>query len=149
DYLDINENPNGVNHPSPAALLASVTNSSGMNTFRVANLTSHYVQYLASDVPSSNMDTYQEVDGSSTWNSLYNTMSDLWVLKQRALQNVLPGYKGIADILTAYNLSMLINIWGDIPFSQAFSGDFLNPEFDNQKALYDTCLLYIENGISA
>lgn len=148
-YLDINQNPNGVASPNEPPLLASVTNSTALNVYRVADMTGNYVQYLASSSPGSSYDVYLEIDGSSTWNNLYYTMSDLWVLRNQAMAKNLPGYEGVADILTAFNLSMLINIWGDAPYSQSFSGEFLDPEFDDQKALYDTCLQLLDAGIAS
>ncbi len=147
-YLDINEDPNGVADPSEPPLLASVTNSTGLNVFRVMNMTGNYVQYLASSSKGSDYDIYRDINGSSTWNNLYATMNNLWVIRQKAEAKNMPGYAGVADILTAFNLSMLINTWGDAPYSESFSGEFLNPKYDDQKALYDTCLHLLDAGIA-
>src|SRR5699024_5744231 len=69
-------------------------------------------------------------------------------LHNQASAKGLDSYAGVADILMALNLSMILNVWGDVPYSQAFTGEFINPEFNDQKALYDTCLQLIDDGIT-
>lgn len=149
-YLDINQNPNAANEPPIAGLLANVTYTSAYNTFDISNITSYYVQYLASPNPGSDLDTYQPVDPSTAWGDLYNTLTDLQVMRSLGEQNQLNAYVGVADILIAYNLSMGTNIWGDMPYSEAFQGvTNLTPHFDHQEGLYDTCLALIARGIQA
>lgn len=148
-YLDINENPNGVATPSEASLLAGATNTTALNVFNISDFTGNYVQYLASPSPGSAYDIYDDVDGSGNWEAIYNTMSDLRVLHDQALGKGLEGYVGISDILIALNLNIATNVWGDIPYSQAFTGEFITPVFDDQKAIYDTCLQLIDQGIAA
>lgn len=147
-YLDINQNPNGVPKPTPSALLAGVTNGTALNVFRVGNQVTNYVQYTASPSEASDFDTYGEVDASNTWNNLYNTMSDLYVMQHQSNQEGIAAYHGVADILMALNLNMALNLWGDIPYSEAFTGDSLNPHFDDQKALFDTCIALLNRGIA-
>lgn len=146
-YLDINDNPNGVPDPTASALLAGVTNGSALNVFRAGNQVTNYVQYTASPSEASDFDTYGEVDASNTWSQLYNTMSDLKVMLQQTGQEGIAAYHGVADILMALNLNMALNLWGDVPYSEAFTGDSLNPAFDDQKVLYDTCIALLDRGI--
>jgi hypothetical protein len=41
------------------------------------------------------------------------------------------------------------NLWGDMPYSEAFIGvKNLLPKYDDQKAIYDTCLALIDRGIA-
>lgn len=148
-YLDINKNPNGVEDPRESAILAGVTNGTAINVYSIGDLTGNYVQYLASPSPGSDYDVYNEVDGSDTWNRLYNTMTDLRILYDQATAKNLHAYAGVAQILMAFNLSMTTNVWGDIPYQDAFTGDSLNPSFDNQQAIYDTCLALVNAGISS
>ena len=148
-YLDINENPNATDAPPLPGLLANVTSLTANNTFRISNWVSYYTQYLASPSQGSSTDTYQQVDPSATWGAIYNVLSDCYDLRRFADEKGWKAYSGVADILTACNLSMAINVWGDMPYSEAFVGvNNLTPKYDNQKALYDTCLLLLDRGIS-
>lgn len=148
-YLDINKNPNAASEPPIEGLLANTTHLTPYNVFYVSNLTSYYVQYLASPSEGATADTYQQSNPTTAWGSIYNTLTDLHDMKKFGAEKGLDAYIGVADILTAYNLSMGSNVWGNMPYSEAFVGvDQLAPKYDDQKALYDTCLALIDKGIA-
>lgn len=147
-YLDINDNPNAAAEPPIEGLLANTTHLTPYNVFYVSNLTSYYVQYLASPSEGSSADTYQQSNPTTAWGSIYNTLTDLYDMRKFGEEKGLNAYVGVADILTAYNLNMGSNVWGDMPYSEAFTGvKNLAPKYDNQKAIYDTCLALIDRGI--
>ena len=148
-YLDINENPNAATEPPIAGLLAHGTNASAYTTFNVSNITSYYVQYLASPTKGNDLDTYNATDESSTWSYNYDVLTDMYMMRNFAIAKNLMAYRGVADILTAYNLQLSLNLWGDIPYSQAFQGvTNFTPKLDNQQSLYDTCMALLDRGIS-
>lgn len=149
-YLDINQDPNGALQAPINGLLANVTNSSAINVWRIADWTSYYTQYLASPSASSTIDTYDDVNASGAWNGCYNVMTDLYDMRRFAVEKGLNAYIGVSDILMALQVNMLTNVWGDVPYADAFLGvDNVNPKFDDQKALYDTCLNLLDLGIAA
>ena len=43
-YLDVNTNPNAATRPPLDGLLLSTTQNTGMNVYRVSDITSYYVQ---------------------------------------------------------------------------------------------------------
>ncbi len=148
-YLNINENPNAANEPPIAGLLANGTYLSANNVYNVGDWVSYYTQYMASPTKGSPTDIYDETDRSGTWTGIYGVLTDVYDMRKMAHQQGLAAYSGIADIIMAMNLSLGTNIWGDMPFSQAFVGvSNLIPEFDPQKVLYDSCLVMIDRGIS-
>jgi hypothetical protein len=69
-YLDINTDPNGVAIAPLKGLLAHASNASAIITYRVSNVTSYYVQYLASPSAGSDLDTYNSIDPSNTWGAI-------------------------------------------------------------------------------
>jgi len=148
-YLDINESPNGAVEPPISGLLAHSTYATAYTTFDVSNITSYYAQYLASSGPGSDLDTYNDIDASSTWSYIYDAMTDMNRMRGIAISKNLAAYVAVADILTAYNLSITTNLWGDIPYSEAFQGvtNFL-PKYDDQKTIYDSCLLLLNRSIT-
>ncbi|MCW5912992.1 MAG: SusD/RagB family nutrient-binding outer membrane lipoprotein [Chitinophagaceae bacterium] len=148
-YLDINANPNASTNPPIQGLLANVTNLTPYNVYYLGNLTSYYVQNLASPSVSGTADTYQQSDPSTAWGSIYNTLTDLYDMRKAALEQNLVAYAGVADILTAYNLSLASDAWGDLPYSEAFVGGAnMAPKYDSQQGIYDTCLALIGRGIA-
>ena len=60
-------NPNQTQNPPLNGLLTAVTYQTGVNVFRAGNVTSYYMQYLASPNTSGGSDIYDDVDRSSFW----------------------------------------------------------------------------------
>lgn len=147
DYLDVNKDPNRTNDPPITGLLSGTTYNTALNVYRLGDITSYFVQYLASPNSASPTDTHQPVNYSDTWYNMYNVMTDLYDMKKQAMEKGLQDYQGIADILLALNLSMTVDVWGDIPYSEAFEGDVLTPAYDDDQALYTEALTLIDEGI--
>lgn len=77
-YLDVNQaNPNQTTNPPINGLLSEVTYQTGINVFNVGNITSYYVQQLASPNASGSTDVYDDIDASSTWKNIYLTIEDI------------------------------------------------------------------------
>jgi len=148
-YLDINQsNPNQTDNPPINALLANVTYETGINVYRAGYFTSYYVQYLASNVISNSTDTYDDVDRSSIWYSIYNILQDSRVMKTLAEQKNAYQHIGVADLTEAMNLSVLISLFGDVPYSEALDKSNLKPKYDKAQDVYAACLSLIENAIT-
>jgi len=161
-YLDINENPNAGEEPPINGLLANTTYSTAYNVFNVSNITSYYTQYLSSPNPGSDVDIYNPIDPNTAWTGeyddglakykygIYNIMTDLHDMQTFAVEKSLNAYIGVADILMALHLNMASNIWGDIPYSEAFMGvSNLTPAFDNQQDIFNDAITLLDEGISA
>ena len=130
--------------------------------FLVSNITSYYAQYLSSPNPGSDVDIYNPIDPNDAWTGvyddglgkylygIYNNMTDLHDMKIFAAEKGLNAYVGVSDILMALHLNMASNIWGDIPYSEAFVGvNNLTPVFDDQKNIFDTAINLLDEGITA
>ncbi|QDH81621.1 SusD/RagB family nutrient-binding outer membrane lipoprotein [Echinicola soli] len=146
-YLDVNENPNNPQDAPLSGMMTHVTYQSALNTYRLGSFTSYYVQYLASPNPGSSTDTMEPVNYSSTWFNLYNVMTDLYVMMQKAEESGASNYMGAAQIMMALNMSMTVDIFGDIPFSEGFDFETLTPVYDDDMVLYDQALEYLDQGI--
>lgn len=146
-YLDVNNNPNAATKPPLNGLLTRVTQSTALNTQRVANITSYYVQYLASPNPASPTDTYEPIDASSTWTFLYDNMTDIYDMEKLAVELGATQYQGVAKILMAINLQYVHDLWGDAPYANAFTGTNLTPSYDNAQTLYQAILKLLDDGI--
>src|SRR5699024_6020882 len=119
DYLDINDNPNNPTEAPIAGLMVNTTFETGQNVFRMGDITSFFVQYLASPNPASSIDVMDEVSHGNTWFNLYNTMTDLTDLINQAEAVGANHYQGAGQIMLALNLAMTVDAWGDVPFSDA------------------------------
>lgn len=59
-------------------------------------------------------------------------------------------FVGIAKILKAYTYSVLVDMFGDVPFSEAnkLKAGILYPKFDDDAAIYDSVFKIINSGIA-
>ncbi|MBX3241553.1 MAG: SusD/RagB family nutrient-binding outer membrane lipoprotein [Chitinophagaceae bacterium] len=147
-YFDLNENPNQVSKPGLPSLLSTVTHKSGINSYNVASITSQFVQYLAGPAAGGSTDTYQVVDYSGTWDALYYAMADIYDFKQLALEAGSSEYIGVANVLMAYNLSLAADLWGSVPYSEAFQGSNLTPAYDSEQQVYNEILSLLNEAIT-
>ncbi len=80
-----------------------------------------------------------ENDTDNPWNfGLYTgSMRDAADIIERATNTDAPYTRGIAEIYMAINLGIATNMWGNVPYSEAFLGEEnLTPKYDDQEELY-------------
>ncbi len=147
-YLDVNKNPNITETPPLNGLLSSTTYNTGYNVYRMGDISSNFVQYLASPNTASSSDTYDIVDYSTTWEFLYNTMSDLYDLIQQADAAGAYQHSGAAKIMMALNLSMANAFWGALPYKEALNGAIIQPHFDADEDIYQSTLTLVDEGLA-
>lgn len=147
-FLDVNTNPNSPTTAPINGLLIRTTQNAALNVYRVGNTTSYYVQYLASPNPDAPTDTYDRIDASGTWTSLYDNMTDIYDMEKMAKEAGATQYQGVAKVLMAMDLHLVHNLWGSAPYSQAFSGETPTPAYDDAKTIFQTCLTLLDEGIN-
>ena len=148
-YLDVNQrNPNQTENPPINGLLANATYESSLNVFRTGNITSYYVQYLASPNASGGSDIYDNVDRSSLWYSIYNIIRDIRVMREKAESSSAFQHIAVARVLEAMNMNLLINLFGDAPFSQAFNTSDFTPGYDKAEDIYAASLKLLDEAIA-
>ncbi|WP_460636968.1 SusD/RagB family nutrient-binding outer membrane lipoprotein [Larkinella harenae] len=148
DYFELNENPNLIASPPLGSLLSTTTQKTALNSQRVANITSYFVQYLANPGTAGSTDTYQITDYTSTWDAVYFGMADLYDLKNKAQEQGASEYVGVANVMLAYHLNLIADTFGSAPFSDAFTGKTLAPKYDSEEMLYNTALTLLNEGIA-
>src|SRR5262245_3662198 len=121
-YLNKLDNPNLVTDPPLNGMLAHTTYRTGYSVYEMGDVTSYYVQYLAGNQKGGDKDIYNPVDFSETWTDSYFSMMNIkqMILKAQATGAWL--HLGVGQTLMALNLNMLINAFGDVPYSKALDG---------------------------
>lgn len=147
DYLDINTDPNNPSMAPLSGLLARTSFETGDNIQNTGLITSYYVQYLASPNEASATDTQEAVAFDQTWFELYDVMTDLSDLELQAEELEAYNYAGIAKILKAINLGLTVDLWGDIPYTEAFFAQTLTPAYDADQGLYNVIQQLLDDGI--
>lgn len=78
-----------------------------------------------------------EADINNAWNTFYNGfMMDLTVFINKT-GGTNPQARGVGKVLMATALGQATDLWGDIPYTEAFKGNAdLKPAYDSQQSIY-------------
>src|SRR4030095_6816085 len=146
-FLDINTDPDRIpaSNPPMAQLLTSAQMNlafeGGSDLFRYATLIAQQMSGQASQPNQTyEYDRYNITgsDENNVWSSIFaTTLSDLEIIiKQSAVLNA-PYYSGVAKILKACEYSLVVDTWGDVPYSEAQQLDAnTSPGYDDDATIY-------------
>jgi hypothetical protein len=140
----INKVPDSPDDTPMFTLLASIEANMAYNTVGgtdIAMPTCIWIQQIhgvARQAASEGIYIWRDGDVNNQWNTNYSrTMIDLYTMMNKATAAKHPYYLGIAEVLMAYSLGITTDVWNDIPYAEAFQGEFnLTPKFDSQQAIY-------------
>ena len=142
DFLDVNTNPNNPESVPPSVLLTATSIQTGFsNANEINRISSLLIQHVAGvGTQTGPQDIYNIRGGlDNQWQfELYaGSLEDAQKLIEISTAANSPAYAGIGKLLKAYNFAMTTDLWGDIPYSQALTGqDQLAPRFDRQQDIY-------------
>ncbi len=148
DYLDINDDPNNPTDAPLSGLMTRTSFETGDNIQNVSGVTSSFVQYLASPNPASSTDTMEPIPYDQTWFELYDVMTDISDMEVLATEEEASHYLGIAKVLKAINLGLTVDMWGSIPYSDAFFAQSITPAYDDDQELYQEIFNLLDEGIA-
>lgn len=155
--LDINTDPNNPSAVSPALLLNNVE-VDGIASV-VGSFNSTGMGFVAQTDASDNF-FFNNQSWNGTWNGFYTgPLKDLEELIKATDVDVnadgkpdQPRYLGVAQVLKAYMFSVMVDWWGDIPYSEAFKGDatpqIKTPVYDDDAVIYADCLALLDKAIA-
>ncbi|RZK59616.1 MAG: SusD/RagB family nutrient-binding outer membrane lipoprotein [Pedobacter sp.] len=157
NFLDINANPNTPTTTTPELVLPAALASTGAvvnNNFNILGnlLAGNWAQspdfafYQPQETYQLQPTTYDAV-----WTSLYaGALNDYKYVEDQGIASGKTNQVAIAKIMQAYNFQLLVDAWGDIPYSQALNGtSVITPKFDKAEDVYDGILSQIDAGIAA
>lgn len=148
DYLDINTDPNRVSEAALSTQLTGCLTASSNAQYLAAFTLSQITQHLAAAAANSATDIHGETRLAGAWSTLYLGMTNMADLIKLADSRQSPHYAGIAQVLLAYNLGTTTDIWGDVPFSQAFDiTKTFYPTYDAQQNVYQNIQKLLDDAI--
>lgn len=85
------------------------------------------------------------------WTDMYReSLQDINVLIPLAEERELEGFIGVAKLIQAYIYVTLVDVFGDVPFTEALQGnDNANPVVDSGQSIYNAMLNVIDEGIAS
>ncbi len=154
DFTEMNTDPNNPTNIGSQYLLPYAIESSidrywgGVTRFERLNLDGAmlWIQYLARNIYSNEGDSYGVSPAfyNSTWKSLYNDglVNFQRIIVQSAPDGVNPNtnYEGIALVMRTWVYSLLTDMYGAIPYSEAVKGSagepVYTPKYDDMESIY-------------
>ncbi len=147
--LDINDDPN---NPTTAELFellpAAEVSLIGVFSDAVNAVTSSVVQTRVSTRHDNFTVDRSFVDLIWTQDLYSGGLKDLEEIIALGTETENFHYTGIAKIFKAYIFSMMVDIWDDIPFTDAFQPDIEVIGYDEGAAIYDALFILIDEGIA-
>ena len=142
DFETINTNPNAPVDVQPELLLRQVIFDYGEKMsyegFVAGNLLGQY--FTAIDFNLFDRHSLMEPQfGGNPWDILYVNLRDNEIIIDKSRSNpALAVYEGPALIMKAYMTGVLTDLFGDVPYSEAFNGKEGNvtPKYDAQEDIY-------------
>ncbi len=154
-YDGINADPTQLKNPKPSLLLPPILQSSGYeyggDESRFPAIFMQQVTGVANQSYSANLYNVSPDDVNNMWtfgfySGIMNNTYDLIDLSSKLNQKY---YHAIGQIVMANALQRTTDLWGDIPYSKAFTGEASkNADFDSQESIYQTIFSLLNNGIS-
>jgi hypothetical protein len=158
-YLDINRDPNNPTDVQESLILVPIETATSTlvaggswttgNYPTVAETDDYLVQQIAFNQLPPQIDEYlmRPADYDQMFLSFYSTiLENLRILNIKAEQNKHHSYGVVAKVLTAYNLGIITDSWGDVPYSKALAGH-LTPAYDKQEDVYKTLQSLLDSAI--
>ncbi|MBS1542898.1 MAG: SusD/RagB family nutrient-binding outer membrane lipoprotein [Bacteroidetes bacterium] len=137
--LDINTDPRSPSTASPDLILPNAIASASTTFEGGFNRNIHGFMGMMTSADDFNLTTSSF---SGTWTALYpGPLKDLETIIRDPNSVNLPVYLGMAQTLKAYYFLNLVDLWGAIPYSEAFNGDNtaspnINPKYDDPVTIY-------------
>jgi len=151
---EFNENPNNPITTTPSLLLSAMEVSTfSTHTGGIIRNSEIFAQHLAgTDIgqmgPISQY-IVAENDVTNEWNTIYGTTLMSGHLLTRDFAAQYPYYNGIGQILTALNLGYATDMWGDVPYDEAFNAEGGNktPKYNTQEEIYERLQSILDEAI--
>ncbi|MBJ7880212.1 SusD/RagB family nutrient-binding outer membrane lipoprotein [Gelidibacter salicanalis] len=158
---DINFNVNDPSEVSASLIITDVMVSSAFSVIGsdLAFYASTYIEHnvgVFGQMNGAEIRVAQPTSSSTynnTWDGIYTNLLNLKdIIKKCSPEGTEEGNfhtLGIAQILTAYNLGVLTDVMGDVPWTEALQpGVIFTPNLDSQESIYAELFVLLDEGIS-
>jgi len=140
-YLDVNTSPNAPTVVPPSVLLPTteigIAFANGNDLDRATSAIMQQIAGVANQTLGYDVYNFSGAFDNQWNGELYGGSINNCVALINMDSATSPAYSGIAKLEMAYAFSMLTDVWGDVPYSQAGQGNkYLYPRFDKVQDIY-------------
>lgn len=169
NYFDINDNPNSATSTTvelvlPSALTAtaktlSIVNNyggwtvgyiglgGGLNGFSEEK-TYNYTRNFYGSGTVDNTDTYR--NNTNFWENAWRNLEDYEYIETTTAEDANYVYfNAVAKIMKAYNFQLLVDEYGDIPYTEALKGSTIpTPKYDDAATIYQDLIKKLDDAVA-
>ena len=158
-FLDVNNNPNSATSATADQLLAQALATTAGNYTGNNPSYNSYASWVASywgktGVVSGYGEELTYNYSSSYYAGLfantYDNLNDYALIQQQSALTAYPYHAAVARIMKAYNFQLLVDEYGDIPYTQALLGlaGSTTPKYDKAQDIYDDLIKQLDGAIA-
>lgn len=153
DFLNINENPNSLPVASPNFVFANALKTTGSNEVFQNETGSYFAgQWTQSSsyILNTSIFSFQFTNADLNYfDPIYNNLEDYQYVLENAGKSNQPFLTGPANVMKAYLFQRLVDMYGNVPFSEALKGATnFTPKYDDQQAIYLALIPLLDTAIS-
>lgn len=157
DYLDINTDPNSPSNDNVTSEMifpgAEMNLAASYGDF-LRIIGGYYSQHYAHNFGTSNYVDYSEFKmsatrSSGTYTQLYNrTLKNLETIRESAMEDEEWGTYLAATTLRVFTFQVLVDAYGEVPYSEALDINILSPKYDEGSDIYTAILAELDEAIA-
>ncbi len=151
-WLDVNTNPNSLPSSTPDFTFAAAANriAATLGPNEIGSYWSGQWTQSSTYIISNATFAYQFNNTNfNYWSGYYDILQDLQYTIDGAPSKGQPFFGGAARVLKAYVYQNLVDLYGNIPYTDALKGTgSLAPKFDDQKAIYEDLIKVLDTAIT-
>ncbi|MFL5788245.1 MAG: SusD/RagB family nutrient-binding outer membrane lipoprotein [Flavisolibacter sp.] len=158
DFLDINTNPNLATTATPELVLSTALTGTGVTLNPQSSPNTWFNGWMgywaisgSYAISSSDFTTYKQTTNTADafWQNIYHNLNDYNYVKTQAIVQKKPFYEAVSRIMMSYNFQILVDMFGNVPYSDAFQGTVvIHPKYDDQKVIYADLIKQIDTAIT-
>ncbi|RZJ57526.1 MAG: SusD/RagB family nutrient-binding outer membrane lipoprotein [Hymenobacter sp.] len=156
-FLDINDNPNQQTATTPDAILATALVTTASNYTGGATNYNSYGSFVAgywsrsgtvSAFAEEQTYNYSTTYYQNLWTQTYDNLNDYNII-QTTGATTYPNHAAIARIMKVYNYLLLVDEYGDIPYTNALQGaGNITPAYDKADAIYKDLIVQLRGAVA-
>ncbi len=156
ESFNINQDPNNATDSTVAynTILPSALDNTARIVATPWGWLQNYLGYWSRSgtyAPSTEEETYQITTNfqSGIWSQVYDNLYDYELMRKSAEVSGAFMYEGIARIMKAHDFAILVDLYGNVPYSDAFKGSTTSPtpKYDNGFEIYKDLFRQIDTAI--
>ena len=154
-YLDVNTNPNQSTSADPSFVLPAALAVTVAQWYPGPTAHSGWMASWAISgsyaISSTDFSTYKMTTdfGDGAWQTTYDNLEDYQYIINKGGENKQAFLEGAARIMKAYQFHHLVDLWSDVPYTDALKGALsLRPAYSKGMVIYDSLFVEINKGIN-